>query len=285
MQPSCWSISAAPDIGGSGRSMWIDPDRIFYAGLLGAPAVRGLGAYVVYVSAGAPFSIAMGDGAWQEAELAVTAPYAPHRIASSERLIFQLLLEPETVDSEHLPGYLREAAGAVDAPELAARIRAACRAVQANGYGASDDDFDFDRCFFGQALSARNITGSIAEIVRRIKENPAGNFAAEDCADAVHLSLSRFLHRFKQEVGVSFRNFRTWRRARHLMHFVRQSHNLAHLALEMGYPDSTHFSHSVRKVYGLRPRDIFAGSRQLGLYSKQFRRVEVAAEKWSSRPG
>lgn len=252
----------------SGRSMWIDPDRIFYAGLLGAPAVRGLGAYVVYVSVRSPFNIAMGDGTWQVAELAVTTPYAAHRITCSDRMVYQILVEPETVDSERLPDFMRESCGVIDAPQLAARMREACRSIQADGYGTCAADFDFDRCFFDQSLAPRNISGSIAKIVTRIKEDPASTIAGEACADAVHLSLSRFLHRFKQEVGVSFRDFRTWRRARNLMHFVRQNHNMAYLALDMGYPDSTHFSHSVRKIYGLRPRDIFAGSRHLHLYSK-----------------
>ena len=36
-----------------------------------------------------------------------------------------------------------------------------------------------------------------------------------------------------------------------------------HVALDIGYPDSTHFSHSIRQTFGLKPRDIFAGSRKL----------------------
>lgn len=268
MRNSTGLISDAPGAPRTGRSMWIDPDRIFYAGLLGAPAVRGLGAYVVYVSAGAPFKIAMGDGAWRTAELAVTAPYAAHRITSSDRLVYQILVEPETVDNKSLPDFMREPGGAIDDPEQAARMREACRLIQTKGFGTSAADFDFDRCFFGERLPPGKISGSIGGIVRRIKDDPANNIAGEACADAVHLSLSRFLHRFKQEVGVSFRDFRTWQRARKLMHFVGQNHNLAYLALDMGYPDSTHFSHSVRRIYGMRPRDIFAGSRELALYCK-----------------
>lgn len=43
--------------------------------------------------------------------------------------------------------------------------------------------------------------------------------------------------------------------------------NLAQLALDAGYPDSTHFSRSIRLAYGLKPRDIFAGSRRLAVYA------------------
>ena len=85
------------------------------------------------------------------------------------------------------------------------------------------------------------------------------------CADNAHLSFSRFLNLFKQEVGTPFRSFRAWKRARALLHYVTRDASLTHVALDTGYPDSTHFSHSIRQVYGLKPKDIFAGSRRLSV--------------------
>ena len=54
---------------------------------------------------------------------------------------------------------------------------------------------------------------------------------------------------------MSFRAFRAWKRARHLLHFVNEDINLAHLAQDIGYPDSTHFSRRFRGAYGLSPRE------------------------------
>ena len=90
--------------------------------------------------------------------------------------------------------------------------------------------------------------------------------AAEDCAQQVELSFSRFLHLFRENVGAPFRSFRTWKRARSLLHYVNRDANLAHVALDTGYPDSTHFSHSIRQIYGMKPKDMFAGSRRLAIY-------------------
>ena len=106
-------------------------------------------------------------------------------------------------------------------------------------------------------------------MIDTIKSDPSAPSSAEACAEQVHLSFSRFLHLFKQEVGVPFRSFRTWKRARSLLHYVNRDSNLAHVALDTGYPDSTHFSHSIRQVYGLKPKDIFAGSRRLSIYAQQ----------------
>ena len=51
--------------------------------------------------------------------------------------------------------------------------------------------------------------------------------------------------------------------------------------LDTGYPDSTHFSHSIRQVYGLNPRDLFAGSRALTvLGDSPAARAAARAEAW-----
>src|SRR5258707_12230686 len=89
---------------------------------------------------------------------------------------------------------------------------------------------------------------------------------AADCAASAGLSPSRFLHLFKEQTGISFRAFRAWKRARHLLHFANQNINLAHLAQDIGYPDSTNFSHSIRRFYGLNPPAILSGSRDLAIY-------------------
>ena len=103
----------------------------------------------------------------------------------------------------------------------------------------------------------------LEEFFAAMRDDPAQLTTAQDCAARVGLSFSRFLHLFKAEVGTPFRSLRTWKRARSLLHHVTRDTNLVHVALDTGYPDSTHFSHSIRQVYGLKPRDLFAGSRQL----------------------
>ena len=68
----------------------------------------------------------------------------------------------------------------------------------------------------------------------------------------------------------------TWKRARSLLHHVTRETNLVHVALDTGYPDSTHFSHSIRQVYGLKPRDLFAGSRQLTVLGDKLHEQRIA---------
>jgi AraC-like DNA-binding protein len=161
--------------------------------------------------------------------------------------------------------------GAVDAPWFVERVRRCQRELCAQGREVDLASLDFDRLFFGQPVAARRMDRRIRAVVEGIKCEPSAQSSAEEWAEKAHLSCSRFLHLFKQEVGVPFRSFRVWKRARSLLHYVNRDSNLTHVALDTGYPDSTHFSHSIRQVYGLKPKEIFSGSRRLAIYAQHAR--------------
>ena len=116
------------------RMMWITPDRVFYAGLLGNPSEHVRGAMVVYVALESMIHInVMGQG-WRTTEVAVIQPYVPHQVACDARHIVALYIEPETVDMARLPALFTTANGATDAHGFAAHVRA--RAVDADTEGA-----------------------------------------------------------------------------------------------------------------------------------------------------
>lgn len=277
------------------RVMWLNNDRVFYAGLLGAVSVRTMGGWLVYASLGAPLRIALEDAEagiaatdapWQSAQLAVVPPWVPHRVACDERLICSITIEPETVDEAALPAWLRQRAGPVpdSHPELLPmlqRVRRTHAWLRGPGRLADWQTACFDQALFGQPLATRAIDPRIVQVLQAMRDDPALLTTAQDCAERVGLSFSRFLHLFKAEVGAPFRSLRTWKRARSLLHHVTRDTPLVHVALDTGYPDSTHFSHSIRQVYGLKPRDLFAGSRQLVvLGDSPAARAAMLAERW-----
>jgi AraC-like DNA-binding protein len=244
------------------RMMWVTPDRVFYAGLLGEPAMHTKGCLIVYVALEAPLRIRVDGGDWRTSEVAVVQPYVPYQIACEGRHVLDILIEPETVDSTRLPPLL-SACGAVDARGFAAHVRRCHAGLVANNREAQLRPQDFDRIFFGHPMPARTFDPRIDAVLERLRADPAAAASAQECAHAAGLSVSRFLHLFKQEVGLPFRRVRTWKRARSLLLHVNSRSSLVNVALDIGYPDSTHFSHSIRQSYGLKPRDIVAGSRKL----------------------
>ena len=249
------------------RIMWITSDRVFYAGLLGAPKMHTKGAIVLYVALEGPVRVRLEGGEWQTTEVAVVQPYVTHQVVVEEgRHIIAMYVEPETVDLQRMPALLRGTGGAVDAPGFAVHVRRCHARMVVAGRELDLRTEDFDRMIFGESLAPRRIDPRITTVLDHIKRDPAFKAVAAECAARVHLSFSRFLHLFKDEVGAPFRSFRAWKRARSLLQYVHSDSNLTYVALDVGYPDSTHFSHSIRQSYGLKPKDIIAGSRKLRLF-------------------
>jgi AraC-like DNA-binding protein len=129
-------------------------------------------------------------------------------------------------------------------------------------------DEGLDWLVFGQSLPVRTPDSRIADVVMRIRSDPALAWQAADAASHCSLSTSRFMHLFKAEMGIGWRAFRAWKRARGLLGCVHGGENLTQLALALGYPDGTHFSHAIRQITGLRPSDIISGSRHLSVWNE-----------------
>jgi AraC-like DNA-binding protein len=266
----------------SGHLMLISPERVFYAGLLGRPRRRTSGGFGVYVAMQGRLRVALEGRGEQVGEIVYVPPYLPHNIESDSRSVINLVIEPETVLPSPMAA-LGARIGGANAGMLARRIRQAYRALVAVGRRDGFTTTEFDNLVFGEPLPARALDRRIARAIARLNDIGNATVTADDCAAAANLSQSRFLHLFKDETGVSFRAFRAWKRARHLLHFVNEDINLAHLAQDIGYPDSTHFSHSIRRFYGLQPRAIFSGSRDLAIWRSD-PKAQAVAEFRQGRP-
>jgi AraC-like DNA-binding protein len=249
----------------SGHLMLITPERVFYAGLLGRPRERCQGAFNVYVALKGGLWLTTSDGGERYGELMVVPPNTRHTIASDHRSAICVVIEPESVR----PGVLEELTRRLTGPEQVAfisKIRAAYDMLRNRQHGEDITSARFDAMCFGEALPRRVLDPRVTRAIACIGKFSGEPVTAASCAAEAGLSSSRFLHLFKEETGIAFRSFRAWKRARHLLHFANQDINLAHLAQDIGYPDSTHFSHSIRRFYGLKPRAIFSGSRDLAIY-------------------
>jgi AraC-like DNA-binding protein len=245
------------------RSMIVTPDRIVYAGLLGASTARMHGAHTIYVAHETPFEITMHTAVRKRAWLAIVPANEVHEITSCDRLVRDILIEPESAalgDIASFAGFIVESRTG-----QYLHLQRAFDDWLAGVDLASATTELLDRTFFGRQFAPRAIDPRITRVVSRIRTSPHEQYSAAECARLTGLSFSRFVHLFKHEIGMTFRAFCAWKRARAVLPSMTGPCNLTQLALEGGYPDSTHFSHSIRRIFGYRPRDILAGSRRLSL--------------------
>ena len=266
----------------SGHLMLITPARVFYAGLLGRPRERRPGAFHVYVAIKGGLWLATADGREAHGELIAVLPNTRHTIASDHRSAICIVIEPESVCDGTFEAWAERLSGA-ERDFFADRIRAAYAQLLQRPSHHDMTRVEFDTMCFGEALPQRPLDPRVTKAIAQIGRFSGEPVTAASCAAEAGLSSSRFLHLFKQETGISFRSFRAWKRARHLLNFANQDVNLARLAQDIGYPDSTHFSHSIRRFYGLKPRAIFSGSRDLAIYRSG--PPEAADSEWTQEAG
>lgn len=237
----------------------MNPDVVLHVGRLGTPGARVLGAVAIYVALNEPILLRVGNNReWRSHEYSIVPPYVRHQIATLDSSMATVLIEPEIVDWDRLPYFDEPTRGARAFSQLGLRVRELHAKFQRSESMPEIIGPNLDVALFDTHLEVRQIDRRIAGIIDEVRARPSEELSAQDCADAVKLSFSRFLHLFKAETGIAFRRFKAWKRARNSLQFINDVASLADIAIRAGYPDSTYFSHSIRTAFGLKPKEMFA---------------------------
>lgn len=85
---------------------------------------------------------------------------------------------------------------------------------------------------------------------------PVKQISSKEIADKIYLSESRFLHLFRENLGINFRGYLLWKRLRDVINTLDASATLTTLANDMGFADSAHFSRTCVASFGLRPSEL-----------------------------
>ncbi|MCG7551441.1 AraC family transcriptional regulator [Pseudoalteromonas sp. Of7M-16] len=77
---------------------------------------------------------------------------------------------------------------------------------------------------------------------------------AKDVAHKLHLSESRFLHLFSQQVGIAWRPYLLWRRMLCALQMMMNGATATEAAYGAGFSDSAHLSRTFRSTFGMTIR-------------------------------
>ncbi len=242
----------------------VAPDRVLHVCRLGSRLdFREIGAHVVYVGVEGEVTVSWTDRPQERSRVVVVPAYGKHRIAADRQVVKTILIEPETVSDRCLADLSARLACPKGADPLVERLL---------GHGAVPDEMPggafpvisrdgFDLAVFGGALEGRQLDERIEYAMAFIRRRLGDTVLTADCAQEFSLSSSRFRRLFADNTGIPFRRYRMWKRARAYLEQVFEPASLTEIALELGYPDSAHFSRSIRATYGLTPRDMRAKMR------------------------
>lgn len=81
------------------------------------------------------------------------------------------------------------------------------------------------------------------------------HWRAAEVATQFALSESRFLHLFREQMGIAWRPYLLWRRLLCAVNMIRQGSNATDAAHRAGFADSAHLSRTFVRMFGMRLRD------------------------------
>ncbi len=96
----------------------------------------------------------------------------------------------------------------------------------------------------------------ILKAVSFIESLSVKRISSRQVADKIYLSESRFLHLFRDQVGINFRAYLLWLRLSDAIKKIPMSDSLTLIANNCGFSDTAHFSRTCKMAYGIRPSDL-----------------------------
>ncbi|MDF3821084.1 AraC family transcriptional regulator [Leptospira sp. 96542] len=128
--------------------------------------------------------------------------------------------------------------------------------------------------------SAKNLYNSILEIlgskiksdqilderviqaIKIIKQSLPNNIPIGDITSQIGLSKDRFMHLFKDNIGIPLRQYILWQRLHKAAKLLQDGVNLTEASHAAGFSDQAHLSRTFKKMFGVKP-SLFLGGQKL----------------------
>lgn len=158
--------------------LYLSPERVLYRGPLGQPSVRTLGAAACYVSLHGTLSLATSEGqAWHQARALCVPAGVPHQVATTHGHVVCYLVEQGFCNTSGIGAEAHVVAHG-DGQDWDRIARLCAQELRAWRDAGQQADAELDRLVFGQALPARQPDPRIADVLRRIRTDPALSWLA-----------------------------------------------------------------------------------------------------------
>lgn len=108
----------------------------------------------------------------------------------------------------------------------------------------------------------------ISQVINLLRSNPIHFSNSREAAESVHLSESRFRERFIRETGISFGQYRIWRRMNKAIQLISEGKSLTYSATTSGFSSSAHFSSSFKKMFGISARNLISKGLKISIFEE-----------------
>ena len=214
-------------------------------------------AATVLIAMEQPLRISLQDGQSQSCEIAVLAPNVQRATDSRQAALVDFLIDPD----DDLYRYIHPLLGGQSLTKIPQKTIADFGAgFRLLFEGALDCDAayalvcDVLKGLCPQPLEALPWDARVQEANRFMRDClPDHVPSIPEVAAEVGLSESRFMHLFREQMGLPVRQYLLWLRIRYAMRFWAQGCSLSEIALAAGFYDQAHFSRTMRRMTDYAP--------------------------------
>jgi AraC-like DNA-binding protein len=204
-----------------------------------------------------PFSVRTADSDWVVTRSVVIKPDVPHEFKNFQGMQASLQLIPEQRYSvEWTDGFLRgKELQTLDTFDLSPYVT-----FFRNIHATETSCFDvFQTCermmnvLTGLQGYKNVVDERLLKVLDLIQANIARSISSKRLANAICLSEDRFLHLFKEQLGIPLRAYVLNQRIMRASEAILRGKTLTQAALDAGFSDSSHYSRTFVAVAGTQP--------------------------------
>lgn len=101
----------------------------------------------------------------------------------------------------------------------------------------------------------------IQTVLTQLKSDLPEDLSVDQLAKSVDLSSHRFMHLFKEQMGLPVRRYILWLRTNRAVRLLKEGLSLTDAAHSAGFADSAHMSRTFKEMIGIHPSFFFKDSR------------------------
>lgn len=183
----------------------------------------------------------------------------PHAVDGSGACVLTVFVEPESATGRALAERWGPRRRALDALEVAGLVPDDLREPSVERVSA-----------WLESLIERGparVHPRVGRVLARLREGPLDreHISAVALASIAGLSVSRFLHVFKESTGTSLRQYLLWSRLQRSAAHVIAEGSLTDAAHAAGFSDGAHMTRSFRRLFGVVPSELIRQRAETGV--------------------
>ncbi|TGN12003.1 helix-turn-helix transcriptional regulator [Leptospira ilyithenensis] len=113
---------------------------------------------------------------------------------------------------------------------------------------------------------AKLLDPRIAGLVEKMKISLREDLSVPILAGELGFSESRFMHLFKEEIGIPFRQYLLWMKLHEAAKILQSGGNLTDASHAAGFADQSHLSRTFKRMFGVPPSKFLGANHKVKLF-------------------